>query len=75
RGAGPSGLRPEQRTAALRAPAAPAPRERLRLASLPALAFGQSAASAALQQRGVPRCARNTDWWYALRAHHQLECC
>ncbi|MFJ3891166.1 hypothetical protein, partial [Streptomyces rubrogriseus] len=36
RGAGPSGLRPSQRAGSLRSPAAPAPRERMRLAPLTA---------------------------------------
>ncbi|MFF8910901.1 hypothetical protein, partial [Streptomyces olivaceoviridis] len=36
RGAGPFGLRPKKRAGALRAPAAPAPRERERFASLTA---------------------------------------
>ncbi|MFE7676783.1 hypothetical protein ACFU5N_31800, partial [Streptomyces albidoflavus] len=34
--AGPSGLRPSQRAGSLRSPAAPAPRERMRLAPLTA---------------------------------------
>ncbi|MFF8659770.1 hypothetical protein, partial [Streptomyces huasconensis] len=36
RGAGPFGLRPKKRAGSLRSPAAPAPRERMRLAPLTA---------------------------------------